>query len=296
VSDVVLLTVTDGPAGCGCGSADTCGGGHPRVPVLACRDALARAGAAVKTVAVGSDADIDAALDALGAARLVVAVTVDGQLRAVLRRMVRRYAPAPGQRPDDLPRDRTVPDLPALGVLPMAPSSDDLAAQLGLPRDPTAVAEAVLAGRTRRFDLLRNDGGSVTLHGCLLGGTDEAGRTGRFAARVEVDDAVLSDGTEPLLAAAVANAAGYAGLGGLPLLTRVDPADGVLDVAVATPAAARGRFGRRTVQVEVRRAHGRAVSITPRDEVPLLDDGVVGHLGRKRSWWMERGVWAAYTA
>ena len=52
-------------------------------------------------------------------------------------------------------------------------------------------------------------------------------------ARVEVDDAVLSDGSQPLFACAVANAAGYAVVDGLPLTPAADPADGVVDVAVA---------------------------------------------------------------
>ena len=38
----------------------------------------------------------------------------------------------------------------------------------------------------------------------------------------------------------------------------------------------------------MRRARGRAVAVTPRDdELPFLDDGVAGTLTRKRSWWME---------
>jgi hypothetical protein len=283
----------------------------PRVPALACADALRRAGARVEHVVARSDADIDAILvrldgppradgltwpDGDGKTRLIVAAASDGQLRAVVRRMLRRYAPPPSRRPPDLAGNRTVPDLPAIGVLPLGPprgGQRDLVAHLGLPRDPAAVASAVLAGRTRRLDLLRNDGGSVTLDGVLLGRA-EGQRPVTWRGRVEVDDAVLSAGDEPLLACAIGNAGGYAVLGGLPLMTRADPTDGVVEVAVAVPVIARS-FLRSRVRVEVRRARGRAAAVTPRGEdLPYLDDGVAGDLNRKRSWWVEPGAWAAF--
>ncbi|MFG1949834.1 hypothetical protein [Micromonospora sp. NPDC048830] len=345
--DVVLLTLgseRDAPGG-GCGSGGACCGvatespektdsektnsgkaddagkadercETPRVPVLACADALTARGARVETVTARSDAEIDEVLARLDGpprpdgltwpdpdskTRLVVATASDAQLRAVLRRLVRRYAPPPSRRPDDLPGDRTVPDLPPVGVLPLDPARGgeqrDLAAQLGLPRDPAAVAAAVLDGNPRRLDLLRNDGGSVTLDGALLGAADEAGRPLPWRGRVEVDDAVLSDGDDPLLACAVGNAGGYAQLDGLPLLTTADPTDGVVEVAVAVPVVTRSLLGRKRVRFEVRRARGRAVAVIPRDErVPYLDDGAAGELSRKRSWWIEPGAWAVWTA
>ncbi|MFD0818018.1 hypothetical protein ACFQ0D_06740, partial [Micromonospora zhanjiangensis] len=146
--DVVLLTLgpeREGAAGCG-GSGGCCGGTaatadscaeSPRVPVLTCADALTAGGARVETVTARSDAEIDAVLarldgpprpdglawpDVDGKTRLVVATASDGQLRAVLRRLVRRYAPPPSRRPDDLAGNRTVPDLPAIGVLPLDPA------------------------------------------------------------------------------------------------------------------------------------------------------------------------------
>jgi hypothetical protein len=153
----------------------------------------------------------------------------------------------------------------------------------------------VLDGRARRLDLLRNDGGSVTLDGALLGTADERGRAVHWRARVEVDDAVLTDGRDPLLACVVANAGGYATFDGLPLITDPDPADGVVEVAVALPVVARSRWGRHRVRVEVRRARGRAASVTPREEeLSYLDDGVAGRLTRRRSWWVEPGAWAVY--
>ena len=318
--DVVLLSLAEGS-----GSADACGGGcgacgsvekvacAPRVPVLACADALKEAGARVEIVTAASDAEIDAAIarfdgparpdgltwpDADSKVRLVVATAADGQLRAVLRRLVRRYAPPPSRRPADLASNRTVPDLPPVAILPLdAASTTDLAAQLGLPRTPADVARTVLNGSVRRLDLLRNDGGSVTVDGALVGGADDDGRAVPWRGRIEVDDAVLSDGTDPILACAIGNAGGYATFDGLPLLTDGDPTDGQVEVAVAVPVVVRKRFRSPRVRVEVRRARGRAVSVLPRDgELQFLDDGVGGSMSRKRSWWTEPGAWAVYAA
>ncbi|MFI7156391.1 diacylglycerol kinase family protein [Micromonospora chalcea] len=329
--DVVLLTLgseRDAPGG-GCGSGGACCGGAddtaaesgeercetPRVPVLACADELTARGARVTTVTARSDAEIDEVLARLdgpprpdgltwpdpdGKTRLIVATASDGQLRAVLRRLVRRYAPPPSRRPADLADNRTVPDLPPVGVLPLDPARSgtarDLAAQLGLPRDPAGVAAAVLDGTARRLDLLRNDGGSVTLDGALLGAADGAGRPLHWRARVEVDGTVLSDGAEPITACAIGNAGGYARLGEVDLLGGPDPADGRVTVGVAVPVVTRSALGRKKVRLEVRRARGRAVAVVPRDEkVPFLDDGVEGELSRKRSWWTEPGAWAVWT-
>ena len=211
--------------------------------------------------------------------RLVVAAATDGQLRAVVRRLVRRYAPPPSRRPADLAGNRTVPDLPPIAVLPLAPSPSDLAARLGLPRDrrPTS-RRAVLGGTVRRLDLLRNDGGSVTLDGALLGGADRRGRPVPWRGRVEVDDAVLTDGDDPVLACAVGNADGLRDARRPAAADRAGPGRRRARRRGRGPGRRPGRCcaGKR-VRVEVRRARGRAVAVTPRDgELPFLDDGVAG--------------------
>jgi hypothetical protein len=279
VHQVVLLSLSDGCLG---------------APVLACRDALVAEGAEVTTVVAGSDAELDAVVSRLdGPARpdgltwpasdgprLVVAAAAAGQVRAVVRRMTRRYAPPPSRRPADLAADRTLPDLPPIGVLPLYG-----ARLFDLPGEPAEVAKAVLHGTASRLDLLRNDAGSVTLDGALIGG--EAPWSGR----IEVDDAVLAEPHERIAVCVVGNGDGYAVVDGLPLVPAADPADGTLDVAVAVPVRTR-RGVRSEARVEVRRARGRAVSVAPLDEVPFLDDGVAGTLARKRSWWIERRAWA----
>jgi hypothetical protein len=189
-----------------------------------------------------------------------------------------------------------VPDLPPLAILPLDPTATtDLAAQLGLPRTPSAIASAVLNGAVRRLDLLRNDGGSVTVDGALVGGAGEDGRAVPWRGRVEVDSLVLSDGTDQIMACAIGNGGAYASFDGFQLLAEGDPTDGEVEVAVAVPRVLKQRFRGTKVQVEVRRARGRAVSVLPRDgELPFLDDGVAGSLNRKRSWWTEPGAWAVY--
>jgi hypothetical protein len=296
VRDVVVLCLDDRP---GAGVLEGCAvpAAAPRATVLAGAAALRAGGVTVRIVTAASDAEIDATLAETGPpeADLVVAAATDGHLRAVLRRMVRRYAPPPSQRPSDLPADRTVPDLPAIGVLPLVPAAaPPVVLRLGLPVDPAAVAAAVLGRRTRRFDLLRHDGGSVTVHGALLGGVDPAGAALAWRGRVEVDDRVLTDGEDPIVACAVTNT-GQSAVDGLCLVEAASAEDGLVHVAVAVPLA--GRRRRTEVRFEVRRARGRAVAVLPRQTVvPFVDDGVAGELSHKRSWWVERAVWAAYIA
>lgn len=261
-----------------------------RTPVLACRDALAAEGARVSTVVAGSDAELDEVIAALDAParedgltwpsadgpRLVVAAGAVGQVRAVLRRMVRRYAPPPSRRPADLAEHRTIPDLPPIGVLPMYGA--DL---FGV--NPADVVKSVLYGTPERRDLFRTDAGSVTLDGVRLGG-EEA-----FAARIDVDGAVLATPDEPVAACVISNGRRYANFDGLPMTPDADPCDGSVHVAVAVPVRVR-----RQVRIEVRRAKGRAVSVGSPVDVPFLDDGVAGSLARKRSWWVERGSWGVF--
>ena len=88
---------------------------------MSLRDAVAAAGGTTELVTACEDAAIDAAVKPViaGEARLIVAAATDAEVRAVVRRMVRILAPPPSKRPAELPADRTVFDLPALGILPL---------------------------------------------------------------------------------------------------------------------------------------------------------------------------------
>ncbi|GAA1675891.1 hypothetical protein GCM10009765_26500 [Fodinicola feengrottensis] len=282
-------------------------GNGTRVPVLRCADALRPAEVTVREVDSPAEANQALAEAADGGHRLVVAGG-DDEIRAILRQLVRRVLPKGGDR-TGLRDDRTIPDLPALGLLPLdASADDDLCAVLGLPRQPEAVAAAVRAGTSRRLDLLRHDGGSVTMHAALLGGRSENGLPAPWTASVTVDDTVLCAPDELLLAVGVTNAGRLDALPGLALTTQADPTDGALDVAVAVPVR-HGRWPRKPrTEVEVRRLRGRAVAITPVRlpgaeaeqngsdlRIPTIDDGAASTVNRKRTWWVEPGAWAVYT-
>ena len=78
-------------------------------------------------------------------------------------------------------------------------------------------------------------------------------------------------------------------------LTRLPSDDGLIEVAVAIPVLRRRWLRDAEARIEIRRARGRAMSITPHvDVVRSVDDGVVGPITRKRSWWTEPGAWATY--
>jgi len=288
-------------------------GSHTRVPVLECADALRAQPKIdqVKVLPADSDDDIDAALNQAERCKACLVVAGgDGVLRAVVRAMVRRALPA---RSADrqataarLPEHRTIGDLPALGLLPLdiSPELPDLSRSLGLPSTPAEVAEIVAAGKVRRLDLFRSDRGGVTLHGILLGTTLTAdaslpGSILRWQAHIEVEDTVLTDGSEAILACAIANADGYARLGPLPLLDVTDPANGAISIAIAIDASG---------EIEVRRTQGRAVSVRLKPaqlpnrptyseppSVDYTDDGVDFTLRHSCNWWVEQGAWALYT-
>jgi hypothetical protein len=294
VQEVVILSLSDssGCTGGGCG----CSAEPARVPVLACADQLHGRGIRVELVTACADSEIDTAVKPVeaGDAALVVAAATDAEIRAVVRRLVRHAAPPPSKRPTEMRVGRTMYDLPPIAVLPLAPAVPKIVGRLELPDEPAAVAAAVAGGQTRRLDLLRTDNGSVTLHGALIGGVTATGAAGAWRGRVEVDDAILTDGEEPVIACAISNV-GQSDVDGLPLVLGAVADDGMVEVAVAVPVIRRRLLRTATVSFEVRRARGRAVGVTPRDDsVPFIDDGVVANLTRKRSWWVEPGAWALY--
>jgi len=264
-----------------------CSDSGPRTQVLHLIDELKRLGADVRTAEASTPREIDPVVEdaAESGTRIVLAADTDEQVNAVVARMVRRLAPAPGERGDDLPAGRTVPDLPPLALLPLG-TAPGLVERFGLPSEPAEVARAAVEGEVLRTDLMRHDGGGVAVDGVRLGGGDRPWR-----GVVNLDDAVLTDGTEQILACVVANADGYAAADDM-VLAEPDPADGRIDVAVAIPVLV-GRW-RKRVRIEVRRARGRAVAVHPNDGVTFVSDGLVDELKRKRTWWVEPGAagWA----
>ncbi|MEU6858275.1 hypothetical protein AB0B28_05290 [Glycomyces sp. NPDC046736] len=273
--NVVVLTLLEA----------NCANPGPRTQALHLADELRSLGAAVRTVEAAKPEEIDPVLDDPDE-RIVLAAESDEQVNAVIARLVRRVMPAASKRPEGLPEGRTIPDLPAVAVLPLS-GVPGIVTRLGLPEKPAEVAQAVVGGAVLRTDLMRHDGGGVAVDGVRLGGGDRPWR-----GVVNLDDVVLADGSEQILACVVANADGYAATDDM-VLAEPDPADGKIDVAVAVPVTV-GRL-RKKLRIEVRRARGRAVAVHPEDAVTFIQDGLVDELRRKRTWWVEPGAALWYT-
>jgi hypothetical protein len=274
--NVVVLTLVE----------SNCANPGPRTQTLHLVDELKARGAVVRTAEAAKPEEVDTVLDDPDE-RIVLAADTDEQVNAVVARLVRHAIPAPSKRPEGLPDARTIPDLPPIAILPLA-TAPGIVARLGLPEKPAEVAAAVVEGVVKRTDVLRHDGGGVAVDGVRLGGGDRPWR-----GVVNLDDVVLADGDEQILACVVANADGYAAADDM-VLAEPDPADGKIDVAVAVPVTV-GRFKKR-LRIEVRRARGRAVAVHPADSVTFIQDGLVGELGRKRTWWIEPGAAGWYAA
>ena len=136
--------------------------------------ALTSAGAVVRTVALtgtGDRAALDAALDASGDARLVLAAPL-GDLAAVLRRLWRRGEL--GQR--------------ETALLPLAPPPPFLA-RCGLPASVDAAVGLAVTGPTRTVGLLADDSSGLVIDGADL--RPWAGR--RLWVRAFVDDTRVCD-------------------------------------------------------------------------------------------------------
>ena len=196
-----------------------------------------------------------------------MAAATDAELRAVVRRMVRRYAPPPSKRPAELPPGRTVFDLPPLGVLPLTPAVPALVRSLALPtrsgrgggggpgrpRTPARPAAHTTAARSRCTAACWAARSTAGRHRC--------GRADR-------------DATTPCSATArrpcwpaPSATPDSSDVDGLPLLVDGDrPTTALVEVAVAVPVLRRRWLRAAEAQVEVRRARGRAMSVTPRDD------------------------------
>ena len=206
------------------------------------------AGATVRRTA-GSD-DVDAAIDALEGAALVVCGG-DGSIHLVANRLDARG------RLDDT----------VVGLFP-AGTGNDLAHTLDLPHDPAAMAELLRTGRRTHLDLLRVGDQGVAVNALHAGvGVDAAERSQSlpdglgalaypvgallaglgargFEGEVRVDDRVVcrAEGGNTLMVL-VLN--GRTIGGGHEFVPDADPADGILHVLIcqAVGVAARGAFG-----------------------------------------------------
>ncbi|MDP9239655.1 MAG: diacylglycerol kinase, partial [Actinomycetota bacterium] len=102
------------------------------------------------------------------------------------------------------------------------------------------------------------------------------------------------DGKHRLVMVAIGNGSSIGG--GAPVFPDADAGDGALDVLVLGPGGggATGTAGQGFRLI--RRARGRAVSVTPAPgvEVGVNADGELGSLRGRRTWWVESAAWSVY--
>lgn len=243
--------------------------------------------------------DVDAALAALDG-RILVVAGGDGSLHVALQALDRAGL-------------RSEVDV---GLVPLG-TGNDLARGAGIPLDPLAAAERVVAGRARPCDLIRAGEGLVVnaAHAGIgvaaadraAGLKDAMGRAaypaGALVAGAEadplevtvaVDGQPLADGA-PLLLVGVGNGSTVGG--GTALFPDADPADGLLDVVTVRDRGAwqRLRLGLATrggdhLGLEgVRSARGREVVVT--GTAAWNDDGELGGPVGGRVLRVEPGGW-----
>lgn len=273
--------------------------------------AVLREGADVRVVATASVEELDAAVAGRDG-RELVAVGGDGSLHALVGAL-------------DRAGELTAED--PVGLLGRG-TGNDLARALGLPLDPVAGARALLAGRPRTLDLLRDDDGGVVVNAVHLGVGASAGRRAEWlkdligvvaypvgaalagaaepgwALRVEIDGAVVTapsgwaaDGETLLLMVGVGNGPSIGG--GTPLVPDARPDDGLLDVMVcaATGPAERVaygaalRSGEHVDREDVVVVRGREVTVSGEAVEADADGEVHGPLDRV-SWRVEPGAWS----
>ncbi len=263
-----------------------------------------RASADVAVAVTGDAAELDAAV-ASAAGRRVVVLGGDGSVHAAVRALDRA--------------GRLDPAGP-LGIVPRG-TGNDLARSLGLSLDPAEAAATVLTGVARPLDLLRDAEGGIVVNAVHVGigavATAQAARfkdslgtaafplgaaiagvtSGGSALRVEVDGAVVADGSSDVLMVGVCNAPTIAG--GTPLAPGAVPDDGLADVMVstATGPVARAAFatallgGSHGERTDVSVVRGRRVSVTG-PPLEAVADGELQPAVGERSWRVEHLAWS----
>lgn len=264
-----------------------------------------RAEAPTELARTGSDQDVDSVLDALDGRQLVVAGG-DGSVHLVMQHL----------------HDRGESDATTLGLVPLG-TGNDLARCLGIPLEPDAAAEVVVAGTVRRLDLLEDDVGGVVVNavhaglgaeaaqrseamkedlgplaypiGALIAGVQEPG----WALEVTVDGQRVAPDDGPVLMVGICNGSTIGG--GAPLCGVAVPDDGMLDVVVvaALGPAARTAFGatlrngRHLERDDVVHATGTEVRIEG-DPVRYNADGEVSEAVGSRTYRLRPSAWGMF--
>jgi diacylglycerol kinase family enzyme len=270
-----------------------------------------RRGAEVTVAATADEAELRAAVSALGDRRPVV-IGGDGSVHAAARALDRAGLLDPGT---------------PVGIVPRG-TGNDLARTLGLPLDPVEAAAVVLDGTPRPLDLVRDDAGGLVVNAVHVGvgalaavealrfkerlgtvafpvGAAIAGVTSSgWPLRVEVDGLIAvheregwaADGTVDVLMLAVCTGSTIGG--GTPLAPDARVDDGLAEVVIstATGPVARAAFaaalvqGRHVDRPDVLVTRGREVSFSG-PPVDLNADGEVEPDVGSRTWRVQRHAW-----
>lgn len=243
--------------------------------------------------------------------RPVVVAGGDGSLHALIRAL------------DELGQ---LADQPTVGLLPLG-TGNDFSRTLGLSLDAEEAARAVLAGRSRPIDIIRDDSGDVVVNVAHIGVGAEAGERARpwkarfgrlglgvlgyavgavaatlategYRLSVSADGRPVTTGRRRVLQVAIAN--GQTIGGGAEIAPDADPGDGLVDLTVsfaAGPLARLGygiamRAGRHTRRDDVVRLRAREVSVSARrGTFTVNSDGELSAPIRRRSWRIEPGAY-----
>lgn len=289
-----LLVVANAAAG---GTSD---------PALQRALAALRAGAEVEAVSTTSPDELDDLL-ATADGRHPVVVGGDGSVHAVvaaLRRVGRLEA------------------APAIGLIPLG-TGNDLARTAGIPLDPVAAAEVVLAGHHRGMELLVDDVGGVVVNAVHVGVGAEAGRAagpwkprlGKAAyvvgsvvagvsspgwrLRVEADGDLLVDLDQRVLM--VGLGLGTSIGGGSPLAPTASMDDGLVDVVISWAVGPLARLayamhlrrGAHLHRPDVRLIRAKQVVVSGQP-FPYNADGEIRGPIRRREWMVLLDAWRLF--
>jgi YegS/Rv2252/BmrU family lipid kinase len=271
-----------------------------------------RRGAEVTVAATADHTELVEAVADLGDRRLVV-IGGDGSVHAAVVALDRAGRLDPGE---------------PVGIIPRG-TGNDLARALGLPLDPVDAAAAVLAGRPRPVDLLRDAEGGLVVNAVHVGvGARASAEATRFKSRlgtaafplgaaiagvtstgaelrVEVDGDVVvheaagwaADGSVGVLMLGVCNGPTIAG--GAPLAPDALVDDGMADVVVctATGPVARVAFaaallaGSHVDRPDVLVTRARQVTFRG-PPVELVADGELQEEVPSRTWRVQHHAWS----
>lgn len=278
--------------------------------------AVLREHAEVEVAETGSPDDLDdilGGLDADATPRLVV-VGGDGSIHAVVASLFRTHRLGEVE----------------VALVPLG-TGNDFARTLAIPLVAEEAARLAATGTARPTDLIVDDTGDVTVNGAHVGAGAEAGergavwkeRLGRVGVgkvnlgklgypvgalltalnppmlrlQVEVDGEVVHGLDHRVLQVALGNGASVGG--GTELTPAADPADGLIDVLVATPArtlsrigyAARLPFGKHPEHADVAMSRGTTVTISAGDDFDVNSDGEIDGPIRRRTWRLLPGAY-----